>query len=185
MNTDEQMTKLILTKYFKKLSENPNPNIGLTVGLEDENDIYNWTCSLIGPNDSPYKGGYFKLSIQFPKNYPKEGPEVVFDTPIYHLNVNPVSSEKPLGHVCISTINFWEPDRPIEDILVSIFALFNAANPDSAFGLDYQIEFNKNRDLYDKKAKYFTKKYANDEPPKNLKKWDFTLGEDFYTDKNL
>ena len=34
--------------------------------------------------------------------------------------------------------------------------------------------------VYNKKAQYFTKKYANDEPPKNLKHWDFTLGEDFY-----
>ena len=33
-------------------------------------DISKWKAVIKGPEDSPYEGGTFKLSIQFPKNYP-------------------------------------------------------------------------------------------------------------------
>ena len=176
---EKVLSKLILTKAFKKINDEPLDNIGCTVGLIDENDIYNWKCTLMGPNHTPYKGGVFKLFIEFPKTFPKEGPEVIFNTPIYHLNVNPIpNSKEKLGHCCLSTINFWTPDTSIEDLLISIFALFEAANPDSAYGLDYKQEYNENINLYNSKAKYFTNKYATGEQY-NLKNWDFTLGKDF------
>ena len=172
---EEQISRMILTKAYKTLNENPLPNIGATVGLVNEKDIYNWKCSLIGPNDSPYKNGFFRLFIKFPKDYPVKGPEVIFDTPIYHLNVNPVKGEQALGHCCINTINFWTPDTSIEDLLVSIFALFYAANPESPFGLHIKQEFEQDRNKYDTKAKYFTEKYAIPSfSSKNLDRWDFT-----------
>ena len=172
---EEQLSKAILTKAFKNIHDDPLSNIGCTVGLIDEDDIYNWKCSLIGPNDSPYKGGFFRLYIKFSKKFPKEGPEVIFDTPIYHLNVNPIQQEEPLGHCCISTVNFWTPDTSIEDLLVSIFALFYAANADSAYGIDIKKEFLDDNSLYRKKARYFTKKYAIPSVnSKNLTKWDFS-----------
>ena len=134
----------------------------------------------MGPKDSPYKNGFFKLLIKFLKTFPKEKPEVIFETPIYHLNVNPVKSDESLGHCCISTANFWTPDTSIHDLLVSIFALFLAANPNNAYGLERKIEFEKNRETYDSKAQYFTKKYAKiGISYKNLNNWDFTMNEDY------
>ena len=172
---EEQISKTILTKTYKQLEENPISNIGCTVGLIDDDDIYNWKCTLIGPNDSPYKRGFFRLFIKFPKDFPIHGPEVIFDTPIYHLNINPVKGYESLGHCCISSINFWSPDNSINDLLISIFALFYAANPDSAYGIDIKEEYINNRALYDSKVAYFTKKYAVPEVnSNNLNRWDFS-----------
>ena len=180
INLETQLSSTILTKAFKYFQKNPLTNIGCTVGLVNNDDIYNWKCTLVGPNDSPYKGGYFKIIIKFPITFPINPPEVIFKTPIYHLNINPVQTEnEKLGHCCISTLKNWSPDTSIEDILVSIFALFYAINPNSAYngyGLNNIDEFIRDRNSYDIKAKYFTLKYANGKYNNQQNdKWDFSI----------
>ena len=73
---------------FKDLIKNPMINFGITVGLFDERNIFEWRCTILGPQDTCYKGGLFFLKIIFPQDYPNTKPEIVFTTPIYHLNVN-------------------------------------------------------------------------------------------------
>ena len=181
---DEEISITILMKTFRRLMKNPLTNIGCTVGLVDQNNLYNWKCTISGPNDSPYKGGLFKLFIKFDKSFPLVGPIVIFDTPIYHMNINPIQGDKPLGYCCISTVNFWTPDTSIEDLLNSIFGLFYVANEDGAYGLDYKDEFRNRREIYDKKAKKKKKKYSIDKMVSskelNLTKWNFEVGDDFY-----
>jgi ubiquitin-conjugating enzyme E2 D/E len=154
-----------IKEEFTEINNNPIANIGSTVGLPDEDNIFEWQCSLMGPKDTSYNGGVFFLSIKFPDNYPKKPPEVVFRTPIYHINVNPNKSNlqgaEPLGHVCISTLNWWKDESRIKQVLSDIFALFYMANPDSPYGLDRADEFRFNRALHEEKIRYFTKKYAN------------------------
>ena len=182
---EEEISKIILIKTYKRLKQNPLTNIGCSVGLVDSKDIYNWKCTLSGPNDTPYRGGLFKLFIKFDKNFPMVGPVVIFDTPIYHMNINPVQGEKPLGYCCISTVNFWTPDTSIEDLLNSIFGLFYVANEDGAYGLDYKDEFRNRNDLYNKKAKYFTQKFSIENMvssrEQNLTRWTFNVDNDFYS----
>ena len=120
-DVDEQISSTILVKSYKRFKDHPLTNIGCTIGLMNKTDIYSWKCTLMRPNDTPFKGGLFQLSIKFPKNFPIGGPMVIFDTPIYHMNINPIQGEKPLGYCCISTVNFWTPDTSIEDLLNSIF----------------------------------------------------------------
>ena len=138
-----------------------------------------------GPKDTSYKGGYFVLSVKFPDDYPNHAPEVVFTTPIYHLNINPIKSNisgaEQLGHVSISTLNWWEPYYKIKEVFINIFALLYSPNPESPYGIARADEFRTNRQLYEEKVKYFTKKYAN---PKyaNIDKeyddsWDFSYKE--------
>ena len=182
-NIDEQISKTILLKTLKRIKEDPLSNIGCSVSLVNSHDIYNWKCTLMGPNDSPYRGGVFILYIQFPKDFPMSGPVVIFDTPIYHMNINPVQGEKPLGYCCISTVNFWTPDTSIEDLLNSIFGLFYAANEAGAYGVEYKDEYINRNLIYNKKVAYFTKKYSIDNQvssrDNNLHKWDFSVGDDF------
>ena len=56
------------------------------------------------------------------------------------------------------------------------------ANPNSAYGLSRAKEYNEERETYEEKIKYFTKKYAsvpnktNNEHKYNKEKdWDFNL----------
>ena len=142
---------------------NPNPilNISATVGLPNPSNIYEWKCTISGPADTPFQGGLFFLKIIFPKDYPKTKPEVCFLTPIYHINVNPKAGlSEPLGHVCISTLNWWTPQCTIRQVLTDIFALFWLSNPESPYGLERAEEMNKNMNLYNAKCRYYTQKYA-------------------------
>ena len=82
----EAMKKI--KEEFEQMNRTPNPNIGVTVGLPDPDNIFVWRATLTGPKDSSYKGGAFILNIIFPNDYPKHPPEVCFKTPIYHVNIN-------------------------------------------------------------------------------------------------
>ena len=154
-----------ILKEFKDINRNPISNCGVTVGLFNENDPTRWRVSLLGPKDTSYNGGLFYLSVQFPQDYPQRAPEICFLTPIYHVNVNPrlprVQGSESLGHVCISTLNWWKPEYKMRELLTNIFALFYMGNPDSPYGLERAEELRNNRAIYEEKIKYFTKKYAS------------------------
>ena len=65
----------------------------------------------------------------------------------------------------------------MKEILINTFALFYMVKPESPYGLDRAEEFIENRNDYEEKIKFFTKKYAD---PNNKvevdpnKDWDFT-----------
>ena len=182
MNFEEIEAMKLIKKEYDEINKTPNSNIGVTIGLNDENNIFEWRATLTGPKDTSYRGGIFILKITFPRDYPKHAPEVCFKTPIYHVNVNPQKSNQPggepLGHVCISTLNWWKPQYRMMEVLTNIFGLFYMANPDSPYGLDRANELRYNRALHEEKIKAFTKKYA-DPRYANIDKqyydsWDFS-----------
>ena len=94
------------------LEYNPLSINGYRIELFNQYNIYEWKITLLGAKDTPYRGGLFILKANFPDNYPKSKPQIVFITPIYHVNVNPHKSNipgaEPLGHISISTLNFWK-----------------------------------------------------------------------------
>ena len=172
-----------LKTELEDLTKNPIENLGLTVGLIDDNNLFEWQCTLEAPSDSLYANGLFYLQIFFPENYPEKGPEVCFKTPIYHLNVNPRNCEdslspEKLGHVCLNSLTCWDPKFTIRKILSNIFSMLYRANPESPYGLDKRDEFENNRERYDEKAKYYTQIYADplrNGDPDFGDKWDFSL----------
>ena len=178
------MSSFELLKQYKEADCDTIHNLGYSIKLFKEDDIYEWDVVLLGAPDSLYNGGIFHIKLSFPKDYPKSKPEIIFLTPIYHLNINPRNFSKiePLGHVSVSFINWWNPKTTVKEILVQLYSIFYLQTNDSPYGLDRSIEFLENRPLYDMKTKYFTKKYANQE---NLDKgikyddkdWDFSCNE--------
>ena len=180
------MSSLELLKQYKYADCDTIHNLGYSIKLFKEDDIYEWDVVLLGAPDSLYNGGIFHIKLSFPKDYPNSKPEVIFLTPIYHLNVNPLKLKgneiEPLGHVSVSFINWWNQKTTVKEILIQLYSIFYLQTNDSPYGLDRSIEFLENRPLYDMKTKYFTKKYANQE---NLDKgikyddkdWDFSCNE--------
>ena len=184
MNTQQQTNALKrINEEFKLLNRSPLVNFGITVGLFENENLFEWKCTILGPTDTVYKGGLFYLKIIFPYDYPIGKPEILFLTPIYHLNVKFfINGTDPLGHICVNTLNQWKSGDSIKKILPELFSLLHKNNPDSPY--DYndhsrRNEFVNNRALFDKKAVYFTKKYAN--PYSKLKEypngWDFSYYE--------
>ena len=169
-----------ILKEFKELNANPLSNIGCTISLPNDNNIYEWLCSMSGPKNTSYKGGLFYFKVLFPYDYPKKPPEVYFVTPIYHLNILNLiipGTRERLGHVSINTLNWWGPETLMRKVFLDIFVLMIIPNPDSPFGLDRASELRNNRALYEEKVSYFTKKYAspiNGYKPEWDRNWDFT-----------
>ena len=165
-------------KEFREINRFPDVNIGLSIGLPDQDNIFRWSASLTGPRDSSYKGGIFDLRVEFPDNYPESAPEIYFITPIFHLYVNPYNNKDwgiKLGHVSLTILDNWKPEYTIREIFTYIFALLYNPNPNFAYGFERVNEFKFNRKLYEEKVKYFTKKYANAFTfCKKHDKWDFS-----------
>ena len=172
--------KLIAIERIKNeiqfISNYPILDIGVNIELPRDDNIFEWKGFLIGPDDTSYKGGIFYFKIKFPQNFPKGRPEIIFLTPIYHVNINHINNPYcPLGLVSVSFLNFWNEKYKIREILIKLFTVFYLGNPQSPFGIDRQREMENNPELFEEKVKYFTKKYANINNASNIYKvWDFT-----------
>ena len=82
-----------------------------------------WTGTLAGPADTPYSGLTFKLSFDFPANYPYSPPEVRFKTPIYHPNVD------FSGRICLDILKEkWSAVLNVMSVLLSLQSLLGEPN---------------------------------------------------------
>ncbi len=124
--------------------------------IELVNDnIYHWQLALPGPDDSPYYGGTFLVTITFPTTYPFASPTLLFQTKIYHPNIN------RKGEVCISMLGGgWKASFTVGDVLVSINALLVTPNPDDPLEPQIANQYNSNVNEYKKIAMDLTHKYA-------------------------
>nr|GMC61736.1 ubiquitin-conjugating enzyme E2 7-like [Ipomoea batatas]GMC63733.1 ubiquitin-conjugating enzyme E2 7-like [Ipomoea batatas] len=75
---------LLLQKQLKDLCKNPVD--GFSAGLVDENNLFEWSVTIIGPPDTLYEGGFFNAIMSFPQNYPNSPPTVRFTSEIWHPN---------------------------------------------------------------------------------------------------
>ena len=95
------MTAKRIRKELELIKNDPPSNC--SAGPDDDN-IYCWTATIIGPTETVYEGGIFFLTIEFPENYPYKPPKVRFITKIYHPNIN--SS----GGICLDILKEnWSP----------------------------------------------------------------------------
>ena len=79
-----QQSALLLSRQLKDL--NKHPVEGFSAGLTNDN-IYEWDILIIGPENTPYEGGFFKAKLYFPTDYPINPPKMKFTSEIWHPNV--------------------------------------------------------------------------------------------------
>ena len=76
MMMQNMMNQQVLTRITKEFQlcqqDNDLIQIGCTFGLEN-NNIYTWRVTMVGPVNTPYEGGLFTLYIIFPFDYPNHG----------------------------------------------------------------------------------------------------------------
>ncbi|KXS20353.1 hypothetical protein M427DRAFT_131207 [Gonapodya prolifera JEL478] len=114
---------------------------------------------IVGPIDTPYAGGIFRLELRLPERYPIDSPKVRFLTPIYHPNVDDG------GRICLNILKSeWSPSLNIPVVLRSIAQLMIYPNPDDPLVPEIADEFRRNPVVFHHKAKDHTRKNATELP---------------------
>ena len=138
-----------------KIQQDPPSNC--SAGPANE-DLFKWEATIIGPIDTVYEGGIFKLDILFPERYPFKPPKVKFRTRIYHPNIN--SS----GGICLDILkDQWSPALTISKVLLSICSLLTDPNPDDPLMIDIAELYKSDIEEYKIKARAHTLRYASGE----------------------
>ncbi|ESQ45933.1 hypothetical protein EUTSA_v10011082mg [Eutrema salsugineum] len=79
------MTLFHIRRSLKDLEDHPSPFYN--AGVKDD-DIYEWTATIIGPKNTPYEGGVFSLGIHFDPGFSLKAPSMHFKAPIFHPNAS-------------------------------------------------------------------------------------------------
>ncbi|KAJ0246933.1 Ubiquitin-conjugating enzyme E2 14 [Hirschfeldia incana] len=158
MATTASQASLLLQKQLKDLCKNPVD--GFSAGLVDDNNVFQWSVSIMGPPDTFYEGGFFNAVMIFTDEYPVVPPTVQFTSEMWHPNVY---SD---GKVCISILHApgedpngyelpnerWTPIHTVETIVLSIISMLSAPNDESPANVEAAKEWRDNRAEFRKKV---------------------------------
>lgn len=148
-----RMTTRRIAKELTDLRKDPPANC--SAGPRDDNDMYMWDGVIFGPSDSPYAGGTFNLTIQFPVDYPFKPPRLMFTTKVYHPNINKD------GFICLDILKTnWSPALTVSKVLLSVLSMFTDPNPDDPLVPDIANQYKSDRAEYERMAREWTRLYA-------------------------
>lgn len=135
-----------------------SPPTGVTVGLADESNLYDWNVYLEGPEGSPYYTGNFHVKLHLPTEYPFKPPTLSFATRIYHPNV----SSDGKGSMCLGMLRSdeWKPSTKISAVLQFARQILEEPMPDDAVETKIAEQYNNDRIRYEETARSWTQRYA-------------------------
>ncbi|EIE25156.1 hypothetical protein COCSUDRAFT_22502 [Coccomyxa subellipsoidea C-169] len=134
-----------LMRDFRRLQQDPPQGIDGSPNLDN---IMLWNAVIFGPEDTPWDGGTFKLSLQFTEEYPNKAPVVKFVSNIFHPNVYAD------GGICLDILqNQWSPIYDVSAILTSIQSLLSDPNPNSPANSEAARLYSENRKEYNRRVK--------------------------------
>ena len=163
MDSNKKFAMEILSKELERLSN--TEDLGASVGLVDDEDLFHWSVIFEGPQDTLYEGGFFKALLKFPEDYPNNPPDMKFVTEMWHPNIYPdgkvwISILHPPGideyNEQESADERWRPILGVESILLSVISMLNDPNLDSPANIDVAKNFREDIESYNKKVKKFT-----------------------------
>eukprot|EP00331_Platyophrya_macrostoma_P030185 CAMPEP_0176440450 /NCGR_PEP_ID=MMETSP0127-20121128/20579_1 /TAXON_ID=938130 /ORGANISM="Platyophrya macrostoma, Strain WH" /LENGTH=123 /DNA_ID=CAMNT_0017824979 /DNA_START=175 /DNA_END=546 /DNA_ORIENTATION=- len=119
-----------------------------------------WICEIPGPKDSPWEGAVYKLTMDFPPDYPLKPPKCQFKPVIPHPNIY------PSGTVCLSILNEeedWKPVISIKQILLGVQKLLkDEPNINSPAQYEPCALYKTNKEEYYAKVREYVKQYAKE-----------------------
>ncbi|KAJ6360216.1 hypothetical protein OIU77_004258 [Salix suchowensis] len=106
------------------------------------------TLLFFGPDDTPWDGGTFKLTLQFTEDYPNKPPTVRFVSRMFHPNIYAD------GSICLDILqNQWSPIYDVAAILTSIQSLLCDPNPNSPANSEAARMFSENKREYNRRVR--------------------------------
>ena len=130
MNTNIPITKETIKRLvndIKQITKNPLTENGIYYHHDTE-DMLKGYAMIVGPEDTPYFGGFYFFIFNFSRDYPYSPPEIVYCTNSNKIRFNPNLYVN--GKVCISILNThpsgdkWSACQNITSILLSLLTLF-------------------------------------------------------------
>ncbi|TPX43136.1 hypothetical protein SeMB42_g03408 [Synchytrium endobioticum] len=160
----ESQASLLLKRQLRDLSKSPVE--GFSAGLTDDNNIFEWDVTIIGPEGTLYEGGMFKATLSFPQNYPLMPPKMKFVSEMWHPNVYQD------GEVCISILHEpgddkygyesanerWSPVHTVETIVVSVISMLASPNDESPANIDAAKQWRDDFKEFKKKVRLQVRK---------------------------
>jgi|Transcript_3568 ubiquitin-conjugating enzyme E2 A len=118
---------------------------GCSASPHSDDNLFVWSATICGPQDSPWEGGIFSLRLTFSDAYPATAPRVRFVSEMFHPNIYPD------GTLCMDTIqDQWSPVHSVASLLTSVRSLLcdpnvnSPANPQAAkMFVEEEKEYNK------------------------------------------
>ena len=143
---------------IKNFSKDNTPGI---YAYFDEEDIYKAKAMIIGPEDTPYSGGFYFFDIEFPKQYPLYPPKVLFKTLDNRIRFNPNLYKE--GKVCVSILGTWSGPgwtsvMTFTNVVISIQSLLNNRPIQNEPG--WENEVGERCEKYNKIINYFNYEVA-------------------------
>lgn len=115
---------LRLMSDLKDISQSPPE--GCSASPASDDDLFIWSATVFGPDETPWEGGIFSLRITFTSDYPEKPPRIRFTTEMFHPNVYND------GTLCMDIIqDQWSPCHSVCTLLTSIQSLLCDPNPAS------------------------------------------------------
>ncbi len=114
-----------------------------------------WKVIVEGPPGTPYAGGTWAVLVHFGANYPQRPPEVRFQTPIRHCNINHA------GRVCHSVLaRNWSAQTTMQTVFECVYGLL--LSPDTNDPLDSHLAllFYQGTGLYETSIAEHTARHA-------------------------
>ncbi|CAG7820289.1 unnamed protein product, partial [Allacma fusca] len=112
------------------------------------NNIMIWDALILGPPETPFEDGTFKISIEFTENYPYEPPAFRFLSKMFHPNVY---SD---GTFLLDILhNHWNPSYTVSSVLISILSLLSEPNLNSSVNPSAAQLYQENQSEYVKTVK--------------------------------
>lgn len=112
---------------------------------------------IIGPADTPFEDGTFRLVMQFEEAYPNKPPGVKFVSQMFPPNVYGT------GELCLDILqNRWSPTYDVAAILTSIQSLLNDPNTSSPANVEASNLYKDNRKEYIKRVRETVEKSWED-----------------------
>lgn len=129
------------------------PPGGCSASPSSDDNLFVWTATIFGPEETPWEGGVFTLRIMFGEDYPEKPPRVRFVSEIFHPNVYND------GTLCMDIIqDKWSPCHSISTVLMSVQSLLMDPNCASPANADAARLYETDRHSYNRRVRRIAQK---------------------------